>query len=63
MGNDVLLSAVTKYTVFAGINPGESFKAQYLNEVQLLFLHFGLNTITNHLKLVAKMGITSSCTD
>lgn len=60
MGNDVLLSAVTKYTVFAGINPSVSFKAHYLNGMQLLFLHSRLNTITKHLIFLAKPGITSS---
>lgn len=60
MGNDVLLSAVTKYTLFAGINPTVSFKAHYLNGMQLLFLHSRLNTITKHLIFIAKMGIISS---
>jgi len=60
MGNDVLLSAVTKYTVFAGINPTVSFMAHYLKGMQLLFLHSRLNTITKHLIFIAKMGITSS---
>lgn len=63
MGNDVLLSAVTKYTVFAGINPSVGFKAHYLNGMQLLFLHSRLNTITKHLIFTAKTGISSFSTD
>lgn len=48
MGNDVLLSAVTKCTGFAGINPRAGFEAQDLNIFQLLFLHSRLDKFTKH---------------
>lgn len=63
MGNDVLLSALTKYTGFAGINPSVSFKAHYFNRMQLLFLHCRLNTIAKHLIPMLKTSITSFSTD